>query len=318
MEYAHESVMPGECLEALNIKLGGVYVDGTAGLGGHSELIARRLALGGASPSGETPSEGALFSFDKDEEALAYCRQRLAPFGGAVRLIHGDFRCMKTALAERGVNGVDGILLDLGVSSLQLDKPERGFSFRYDAPLDMRMNADDATTARELVNTLPQQELKRLIYEYGEERFAPKIAAAIVRNRPVETTGRLASIVVSAIPNSARGNDTRHPARRVFQALRMAVNDELGALREGLDGALQLLRPGGRLAVLTFHSLEDKLVKAALAAAALGCECPPDFPACVCGKTPVMGKQKKQVPSPEEMKRNPRSSSAKLRWAEKR
>jgi 16S rRNA (cytosine1402-N4)-methyltransferase len=307
--YSHEPVMLGECLEALNIRPGGLYVDGTAGLGGHSEAIARRLF--------GTPDGGALYCFDKDAEALERCRARLAPFGEAVRLIHSDFRHMRPALAEQGVDRVDGILLDLGVSSLQLDKPERGFSFRHEAELDMRMDTRQGVTAGELVNTLPARELKTIFYEYGEERYASRIAAAVIRNRPVETTAQLAGIVISAIPGSSRGGDTRHPARRVFQALRMAVNDELGAVRQGLENAIALLKPGGRAAVLTFHSIEDRAVKTAFALAASGCECPPDFPQCVCGKQPVMTKQRRQSPADGEIKRNPRSESAKLRWAEK-
>ncbi|MCL2030929.1 MAG: 16S rRNA (cytosine(1402)-N(4))-methyltransferase RsmH [Oscillospiraceae bacterium] len=303
--YTHEPVMLEECLQALNIRPGGLYVDGTAGLGGHSEAIARRL------------DGGTLYGFDKDAEALEYCRGRLAPFGEAVCLIHSDFRCMAAALAERGVERVDGILLDLGVSSLQLDKPERGFSFRHDARLDMRMDTRDGVTARELVNTLTARELRTLFYELGEERRAPRIAEAIVRNRPVETTAQLAGIVISAIQGLPRGGDTKHPARRVFQALRMAVNDETGALREGLESAVALLKPGARAAVLTFHSLEDRAVKNMFSAAASACECPRDFPQCVCGKRPALTRHKRQTPSEEEIERNPRSESAKLRWAEK-
>lgn len=304
-EYKHEPVMPAECLEALRIRPDGVYVDGTAGLGGHSEAIARQL------------TDGCLYCLDKDTEALEYCRERLAGFGDRVRLIHSDFRHMRETLADRGVEAVDGVLLDLGVSSLQLDKPERGFSYRYDTVLDMRMDARDALTARELVNSLPQQELKRKLYEYGEERYAPQIAAAIVRGRPVETTAQLAALVISAIPSGARGGDERHPARRVFQALRIAVNDEMGALHEGLGAAIELLRPQGRAAVLTFHSLEDRLVKTMFAAAATGCECPPSFPVCVCGKTPRMTRQTRLTPTEEELRSNSRSASARLRWAEK-
>lgn len=305
-EYTHEPVMPAECLEALHIQPDGVYVDGTAGLGGHSEAIAKRL------------TNGRLYCFDKDREALDYCRQRLAGFGETVQLIHSDFRFMRTALAETGVQEVDGVLLDLGVSSLQLDKPERGFSFRHEAALDMRMNADDGLSARDLVNSMTQQELKQKLYEYGEERFAPQIAAAIIRGRPVETTSQLASLVISAIPSGARSGDDRHPARRVFQALRIAVNDEMGALQDGLEAAVDILKPQGRIAVLTFHSLEDRLVKKVFTAEAAGCECPPSFPVCVCGKQARLTRQTRLVPSEEELRANPRSASARLRWAEKR
>ena len=302
--YTHDPVMLTECLEALNLRPGGIYIDGTAGLGGHSEAIAQKL------------DGGALYCFDKDEEALAVCRERLAPFE-TIYLIHSDFRYMRERLAEFQIDGADGILLDLGVSSLQLDKPERGFSFRHEAAPDMRMNPAEGVTAGELVNTLSAQELKTIFYQYGEERHASKIAAAIVRNRPVETTSQLASIVISAIPGGTRGGDARHPARRVFQALRIAVNDELGALRDGLGDAISLLRPGGRIAVLTFHSLEDRAVKTAFTEAAGVCECPPSFPQCVCSKTPVLTKQKRRLPTKEECSSNPRSESAILRWAEK-
>ncbi|MDR1736745.1 MAG: 16S rRNA (cytosine(1402)-N(4))-methyltransferase RsmH [Oscillospiraceae bacterium] len=304
-KYSHTPVMLDECIAALNIRPDGIYIDGTAGLGGHSAAIAAAL------------DSGKLYCFDKDAQALALCRERLAPFGDKARFIHGDFRHMKGILGQIGVTEADGVLLDLGVSSLQLDKPERGFSFRFDAELDMRMNAQEGITAKDLVNTLPREELKRIFYEYGEEKFAPKIATAIVNRRPVDTTARLAEIILSVIPSSSRGDDARHPARRCFQALRMAVNDEIGAIREGVGGAISLLRPQGRIAVLTFHSVEDREVKNIFAQAASGCECPPSFPVCVCGKKPRITRQTRKIPTERETEENPRSASAKLRWAEK-
>ena len=302
-KYAHKSVMLEECIEALNIRPDGLYADGTVGLGGHSEQIAKRLTT------------GTLLCFDKDTEALEYSRERLAPFGERVRFFHRDFRSIADALHQEGIPGVDGVLLDLGVSSLQLDKPERGFSYRFDAPLDMRMNTQGGLSAYQLCNEAEESELKRILYQYGEERFAPRIAAAIVQNRPVETTLQLVEIISNAMPAKARRE--QHPAKRSFQALRIAVNDELGALRECLESLTGLLNPGGRAAILTFHSLEDRMVKAVFNAGATGCTCPPSFPACVCGKLPSLSRQTRQSPSKDEQEANSRSACAKLRWTER-
>ena len=301
-EYVHVPVMPDECIRGLDIKSDGIYLDGTAGLGGHSSLIAGKC--------------GRLIALDRDEDAIEACRARLAPFGGKVTLVRSDFRDMTAVLDELGVEKLDGVLLDLGVSSLQLDKPERGFSYRYDAPLDMRMDGRGSLTADEIVNTWSKEALCRILYDYGEERYAPQIAAGIIRARPINGTARLAEVVISSMPGKGR-REPQHPARRTFQALRIAVNDELEAVSQGVRAAIDRLATGGRICVLTFHSLEDRIVKRVFAEAAAGCKCPPAFPACVCGIKPVVRALPKAEPSAEEKKVNPRAASARLRVAEK-
>lgn len=304
MTYSHEPVMLNECVGALTLKSGGVYLDGTAGLGGHSEEIAKRL------------DGGRLICLDKDPMAVERCSERLAPYGERVTVVRNDFRDLSSVLDRLGVQGADGILLDLGVSSLQLDMPERGFSYRFDAPLDMRMDNDASLNAYDIVNTWEENRIKRILYDYGEERYAPLIASAIVRNRPILSTGRLAETVKRAMPPKAR-RESQHPARRAFQAIRIAVNDELGALEQGLDAAVGRLNPGGRLAVLTFHSLEDRIVKNRFRRLENSCTCPPDFPECVCGEKRILRIIGRYSPSREETERNPRAECAKLRVAEK-
>lgn len=308
--FQHVPVMLTEVLSALQVTAAGAYVDCTAGGAGHSEAIARLLGPG-----------GLLVALDQDPAALAAARQRLDPYRDRVRLVQRNFRDLDAVLAELGIAAVDGILFDLGVSSPQLDEAERGFTYQQDAPLDMRMDPGGEVTARELVNRLDEHELARILREFGEERYAGRVARFIVRERrrrPVETTLQLVAIVKDAIPAPARRTGG-HPARRTFQALRMAVNDELGALARGLTAAIAALGTGGRLAVLTFHSLEDRLVKQTLAAAARGCTCPPDAPVCICGRRPqvrLVGKQPR-LPDAAEIAANPRARSAKLRVAEK-
>lgn len=308
MEQYHNSVLLLESIEALAVRPDGVYVDGTAGGGGHSLAIAQRL------------STGRLIAVDRDPDAIRAAGERLAPFSERVTLCRSTFSRLPELLSELGVAQVDGILLDLGVSSHQFDAPERGFSYQHDAPLDMRMS-QEGPDARELVNTAPYAELVRILREYGEEKFAQRIASVLVRERekkPIETTLELAELVKSAIPAAARRGGP-HPARRTFQALRVAVNHELDELSALLDEALPLLRPGGRLAVITFQSLEDRMVKQRFLGWAQGCICPPDFPVCVCGRKPqvrILGR-KGVEPSPEELAENPRSRSARLRAVEK-
>lgn len=308
-EFHHVSVLLEECIEGLNIKPDGIYVDGTLGGAGHSSRIAERLTT------------GTLIGIDRDPVALTAAGQRLAPFGDRVRLVHGNFCEMDTALERLGITGVDGILLDLGVSSPQLDDGQRGFSYMADAPLDMRMNGEDTLDAKQIVNRWSYDELKRILYDYGEERFAPRIAAAICKRREekeIETTLELVDIIRSAMPASAL-REKQHPAKRSFQAIRIAVNDELGSVERVMKKAVPLLNRGGRLAVITFHSLEDRIVKNAMAEAARGCTCPREFPVCVCGKTPqVKILTRKPIVSGEtELERNPRARSAKLRICEK-
>ena len=308
-EFHHVSVLLQECLEGLNIRPDGIYVDGTLGGAGHSSRIAERLTT------------GRLIGIDRDPVALAAAGERLKPWKDRVSLVHSNFSEIKQVLADLQIPGVDGILLDLGVSSPQLDDGQRGFSYMADAPLDMRMNGQDLLTAREVVNSWPQEELKRILYTYGEERYAPQIAAAICRRReeaPIETTLELVDIIRSAMPAAAL-REKQHPAKRSFQAIRIAVNDELGSVEKVMADAIPLLNPGGRLAVITFHSLEDRIVKNAMAEAARGCTCPPNFPVCVCGKKPrVKLISRKPIVSGEaELVENPRARSAKLRVCEK-
>ena len=308
-EFFHISVLLQECLDGLDIKPDGIYIDGTLGGAGHSSQIAKRLTT------------GRLIGIDRDPVALKAAGERLSPYSDRVTLAHSNFCRMAEVVKELGLPGVDGILLDLGVSSPQLDEVSRGFSYMADAPLDMRMNGKDALTAREVVNTWPQEEVRRILWNYGEERYAPQIAAAICRRReeaPIETTLELVDVIRSAMPASAL-REKQHPAKRTFQAIRIAVNDELGSVEKAMEVAIPLLNPGGRLAVITFHSLEDRIVKLAMAEAAKGCTCPPQFPVCVCGKKPIVKliSRKPIVATPEELEANPRSRSAKLRVCEK-
>ena len=308
-EFHHVSVLLEECIQALNIRPDGIYVDGTLGGAGHSSRIAALLTT------------GHLVGIDRDPVALEAAGKRLEPWKDRVTLVHSNFCQMDQALDSLGIEKVDGILLDLGVSSPQLDDGERGFSYMVDAPLDMRMNGEDALDAHCVVNTWSYEELKRILYDYGEERYAPQIAAAICRRReqkPIETTLELVDIIRSAMPASAL-REKQHPAKRSFQAIRIAVNDELGAVSMAMEKAIPRLNPGGRLAVITFHSLEDRIVKNAMNAAAKGCTCPPNFPVCVCGKKPqvVCLTRKPIVSGEEELERNPRARSAKLRVCEK-
>ena len=308
-EFHHISVLLNECLDGLDIKPDGIYVDGTLGGAGHSSQIAKRLTT------------GKLIGIDRDQVALQAAGERLAIYGDRVKLVHANFCQMAQVLQELEIPGVDGILLDLGVSSPQLDDGSRGFSYMVDAPLDMRMNRQDALSAWQVVNTWSQEELKRILYTYGEERYAPQIASAICRRReekPIETTLDLVDIIRSAMPPAAL-REKQHPAKRSFQAIRIAVNDELGSVEKVMEDAFDLLNPGGRLAVITFHSLEDRIVKVAMNDAAKGCTCPPSFPVCVCGKKPKVKliSRKPIVATQEELDENPRSRSAKLRVCEK-
>lgn len=307
--FHHISVLLEESIEALNIRPNGIYLDGTLGGAGHSSQIVQRLTT------------GMLIGVDRDPKALDAARQRLAPWMDRVRLVHSNFRELDRILDTLGIPAVDGILLDLGVSSPQLDEASRGFSYMADAPLDMRMNPGDALTAFEIVNTWSQEELRHILFAYGEERYAPLIAAAIVRRReqaPIESTLELVEIIRSAMPQKAL-REKQHPAKRSFQALRIAVNDELGAVDGVMSRAIDRLRPGGRLAVITFHSLEDRIVKNAMVQAARGCTCPPEFPVCVCGKQPTLRlvSRKPITAADAELRENPRARSAKLRIGEK-
>lgn len=307
--FHHVSVLLEECMEGLAIRPDGVYVDGTLGGAGHSSQIARRLTT------------GRLVGIDRDPVALAAAKERLAVYGDRVTLVHATFSHMDAVLEKLNIPAVDGILLDLGVSSPQLDDGVRGFSYMTDAPLDMRMDNGDRLTADEVVNTWTEDALRHILYEYGEERYAPQIAGAICRRRnvaPIKTTLELVDVIREAMPAQAL-REKQHPAKRSFQAIRIAVNDELGEVRRVMETAIPLLNPGGRLAVITFHSLEDRIVKAAMTEAARGCTCPPDFPVCVCGKKPQVRilTRKPIVSGQEELERNPRARSAKLRVCEK-
>ena len=309
MEYTHKPVLLDACIQALNIRPDGVYVDGTLGRAGHSLEIARRLTT------------GRLICIDRDQAAIDAAQSRLAPYLDRVTLVHSNFSELREVLSDAGVNGADGMLFDLGVSSPQLDDASRGFSYMQDAPLDMRMDTSAPLSAYEVVNTWSQEELRRILYEYGEERYAPAIAKAIVRARetaPVQTTLELVEVIKSAMPPAAL-REKQHPAKRSFQAIRIAVNGELDALPPMLRAAVDGLNPGGRLAVITFHSLEDRIVKRALAEQAKGCTCPPEFPVCVCGKKPRIRlvNRKPITADGAELADNPRARSAKLRVAEK-
>ncbi|MBR4016584.1 MAG: 16S rRNA (cytosine(1402)-N(4))-methyltransferase RsmH [Oscillospiraceae bacterium] len=308
-EFHHISVLLQECIDGLAIRPDGVYIDGTLGGAGHSSQIVKYLTT------------GRLIGIDRDPVALEAAGERLKPYQDNVTFVHSNFCEMTQAVKNLGLSGVDGILLDLGVSSPQLDDGARGFSYMVDAPLDMRMNNQDILSAYQVVNTWSQEELKRILYTYGEERYAPQIAAAICRRRelsPIETTLELVDVIRSAMPGQAL-REKQHPAKRSFQAIRIAVNDELGSVEKAMAAAIPLLNTGGRLAVITFHSLEDRIVKNAMAEAAKGCTCPPSFPVCVCGKKPIVKliSRKPIVATDEELKVNPRSRSAKLRICEK-
>lgn len=308
MEFTHKPVLLAECIEALHIRPEGIYVDGTLGRAGHSREIAQRLTT------------GRLVCIDRDQAAIDAAQERLAPWMDRVTLVHSNFDRVSEILAELDIPGVDGMLFDLGVSSPQLDDASRGFSYMHDAPLDMRMDATAPLTAYDVVNTWSYEELRRILFEYGEERYAPAIAKRIVQARetaPVQTTLELAELIRSAMPAAAL-REKQHPAKRSFQAIRIAVNDELGAVRQGMEAAIDHLKPGGRLAVITFHSLEDRIVKNVFQDAAKGCTCPPSFPVCVCGHKPKIKilTKKPIIATREEVEENPRSRSAKLRVAE--
>ena len=307
--FAHRSVLLEPCMDALAIKPDGIYVDGTAGGGGHSFEIARRLTT------------GRLIAIDQDEAAIKAASAKLAPLGERALVVRNNFRHVADVLDTLGIQEIDGILLDLGVSSYQLDTPERGFSYMADAPLDMRMDMRAEKNAYDVVNGYSENDLRRILFEYGEERFAERIASRIVQARaehPIETTGELTALIKSAIPAAARDGG-HHPAKRSFQAIRIEVNSELDVIRPALEAAMKRLRPGGRMAVITFHSLEDRMVKQTFADMASGCTCPKGLPVCVCGKKPQVKviSRKPILPDEEELEANPRSRSAKLRVAEK-
>lgn len=308
-EYKHVSVLLDECIDNLNIKPEGIYLDGTLGMGGHSYEIASRLTT------------GRLICIDRDPLALERAGERLAVFGRKVKLVHGNFSDTASILDALGIEGVDGMLYDLGVSSPQLDEIERGFSYMGDAPLDMRMDSGESLKAYDIVNSYSEDMLNRIFWDYGEERYARRISAAIVKARevkPVETTLELVDIIKSALPAQAL-REKQHPAKRCFQAIRIAVNDELGAISAMMDTAPDRLNPGGRLCVISFHSLEDRIVKTGIARRENGCTCPREAPICTCGfvKTLKSITRKPILPSEEELERNPRSRSAKLRVAER-
>lgn len=310
IRFSHVSVLLRECIEALQIKPNGIYVDCTTGGGGHSLEIAKRLTDG-----------GRLIAIDRDEDALRAAGKRLADFADRVTFVHSNYAMLQSVLADLGIPGVDGVLADLGVSSYQLDTAERGFSYMQDAPLDMRMDREQPLRAYDVVNTYSEEELRRILYDFGEEKFARNIAANIVKKRserPIKTTLELAELVKASMPKTAREGG-HHPAKRTFQAIRIEVNSELSSIPPALDAAVHALNPGGRIAVITFHSLEDRLVKQKFAALSSGCTCPREFPVCVCGKKPVVRiiTKKPVTAGDDELEVNPRSRSAKLRVAEK-
>ena len=309
-EFSHYSVLLGESIEALDIKPDGIYVDGTAGGGGHSYEIAKHLGPG-----------GRLIAIDQDEDAIAAASARLSEFSDRVTVVRNNFSNLADVCRDLEIDKIDGFLIDAGVSSFQLDCAERGFAYSADAPLDMRMDKRNSLTARVVVNEYSEAELKKILFEYGEERFSPNIAAAIVREReiaPIETTAQLSDIIRGAIPAFAREGG-HHPAKRSFQAIRIEVNRELDVIEPAIRAAERLMRRGGRIAVITFHSLEDRIVKQTFADLASGCTCPRSFPICVCGKKPTVKTVNKKpiLPSAKELEENPRSRSAKLRVAEK-
>lgn len=306
MDFVHVPVLFHETIDSLNIRPDGIYADGTLGGAGHSSEIARRLS-----------DKGRLIGFDQDLEAIAAAEKRLEPFKERVKIIHSNFEQMGAVLEELGYPQVDGIMLDLGVSSHQLDDASRGFSYRMDAPLDMRMNQEAALTAADILNTYDEQEIYRIIRDYGEEHFAKSIARNIVKEREkhsIDTTGQLVEIIRASMPKKAQ-IASGHPAKRTFQAIRIACNRELDVLENSIDSMIDHLKPGGRLSIITFHSLEDRIVKAAFKKNENPCTCPPDFPVCICGKKSRGHAvyRKPVLPTEEEMEQNPRSKSAKLR-----
>lgn len=310
ISFSHRSVLLDECIDGLDIKPDGIYVDGTAGGGGHSFEIAKRLDRG-----------GRLIAIDRDDAAIAAASARLEPFADRVTFVRNNFSSIADVCAMLGIEKIDGVLLDLGVSSYQLDTPERGFAHNTDSPLDMRMDRRDRLDAYTVVNTYSYEDLKRIIYDYGEDRFAPKIASAIVKCREkgaIKTTGQLVDVIKEAIPAAAREGG-HHPAKRTFQAIRIEVNGELGAIEPAIRSAEELLNPGGRIVIITFHSLEDRIVKQTYQDLASGCNCPKSLPVCVCGRRPRVKviTRKPILPSDGELESNPRSRSAKLRIAEK-
>lgn len=310
MEFSHVPVLLEECIDGLNIKPDGIYVDGTLGGAGHSSEICKRL-----SPN------GMLIGIDRDEEALRVSSKRLEEFDCKKAFVHGNYSDIKNILRELDIEEIDGALLDLGVSSYQLDNPERGFSYMNDAALDMRMDRSEGMTAYDIVNEYSKDELYRIIKSYGEERWASRIADFIVkarREKPIETTFELVEIIKAAVPASARRNGP-HPAKRTFQAIRIEVNDELGGIKRAVDDFIDVLAPKGRLAIISFHSLEDRIVKDAYSERENPCVCPPEIPICVCGKKPEIKKINKKpiVPSESQEDENPRARSAKLRVCEK-
>lgn len=310
MEFNHKSVLFDECMEHLDIKPGGIYVDGTLGGGGHSSGICERLG-----------SEGLLIGIDRDEDALAAAKERLAEYQCKKLFVQSNYSDIKDVLAENGIDGIDGALLDLGVSSFQLDNSDRGFSYMQIAPLDMRMNRRDGLTAYDVVNTYSKQELTDIIKKYGEEKWASRIATFITdrrKEKPIENTEELVEIIKAAIPAKAR-REGPHPAKRTFQAIRIEVNDELGQLKKAVGDFCDVLNPGGRLCIISFHSLEDRIVKDIFNERFDTCICPKDFPVCVCGRKPQIKKITKKpiVAGEDELEENPRARSAKLRVAEK-
>ena len=303
--FSHRSVLLDECIEALNIRPDGIYVDGTAGGGGHSFAIASKL------------TSGHLLAIDQDEAAIAAATARLAPLGERASVHRSNFCHIADVCESADVTALDGVLLDLGVSSYQLDTPERGFAYNSDAPLDMRMDMRNPLTAQRVVNEYSEADLRRILYDYGEERFAPRIAANIVAARkesPIVTTGQLVDIIKGSMPAAAREGG-HHPAKRSFQAIRIEVNAELDVIEPAIRAAVKLLRPGGRMAIITFHSLEDRIVKQTFAALAEGCICPRSLPVCVCGHKPQVKVETRKpiLPGEQELEENPRSRSAKLR-----
>lgn len=308
--FSHTSVLLFECIEALNIRDGYTYIDCTAGGGGHSLEIAKRMG-----------KNSRLYCFDRDTNAIAAATKRLSDYLDRVTFINDNFSSLERVVKEYGIDNLGGVLADLGCSSHQFDTPERGFSYMHNARLDMRMDISAPLSAYEVVNTYSESELKKIIYDYGEERFAPRIASAICQRRveaPIETTHELSEIIKGAIPAAARA-DGPHPAKRTFQAIRIEVNGELDSIKPLIDAAASSLVSGGRIAVISFHSLEDRIVKQSYKALATGCTCPRDFPVCVCGKKPIIKEisHKPILPTDNELKENPRSRSAKLRVAEK-
>lgn len=311
MEFAHITVLLNEAVDALLPERGGIFVDCTAGGGGHSEAILKRL-----------PKGSRLISLDRDDRAIERCRERLSPYGEASTVVKTNYSEIGDVLDELGIDKIDGVLWDLGVSSVQLDEGERGFSYSQDAPLDMRMDRSGGKTAADVVNGYSEEELRRIIRDWGEEKFFMRVAAAIVARReekPIETTLELADIITNAIPAGARKKENQHPAKRTFQAIRIEVNDELTIIEPSLRTAVKYLREGGRAAVITFHSLEDRITKQTFKNLENPCTCPSDFPVCVCKKKPEVKLVTKKpiAPSDEELAMNPRARSAKLRVCEK-